>query len=113
MLRRLADSLPHLAPDLRALMTRLVDLLPLIRENLYLPAFQGSYSIKKVLPALVPGFDYSQLQIQDGLQAGIAFAKMLDESDSLARQAIRNDLLTYCGQDTLAMVKIREAMKSF
>ncbi len=113
VLRRLADSLPHLAPDLRALMTRLVDLLPLIRENLYLPAFQGSYSIKKVLPALVPGFDYSQLQIQDGLQAGIAFAKMLDESDSLARQAIRNDLLTYCGQDTLAMVKIREAMKSF
>ena len=81
-------------------MARLVDLLPIIKENIYLPAFHCSYSIKKVLPALVPGFDYSQLQVEDGLQAGVAFARMLGEPDSVARQAIRNGLLTYCRQDT-------------
>ena len=113
VLNRLALSLPHLAPELRALIDRLVDLHPVVVENIYLPAFHGSYSIKDVLPALVPGFDYSQLQVQDGNQAGVAFAKMLDETDPDAREAIRNDLLTYCGQDTLAMVKIREALKSF
>ncbi len=112
VLRRLAESLPHLALELRALIARLVDLLPVIRENVYLPAFHGSYSIKKVLPALVPGFDYSLLQVQDGNQAGVAFARMLDESDPIARQAIRNDLHTYCEQDTLAMVKILEALRS-
>ena len=46
-------------------------------------------------------------------QPGIAFAKMLDEPDPDSRPAIRNDLLTYCGQDTLAMVKVREALISF
>ena len=112
VLRRLAESLPQLTPELNALVARLVDLLPVIRENIYLPAFHGSYSIKKVLPALVPGFDYSQLQVQDGLQAGLAFAKMLDEPDPDSRQAVRNDLLAYCGQDTLAMVKIRVALRS-
>ena len=112
VLKRLAESLPHLAPQIRALMARLVDLLPVIKENLYLPAFHGSYSIKKILPALVPGFDYSLLQVQDGNQAGVAFARMLAESDPVARQAVRNGLLTYCGQDTLAMVRIREAIAS-
>ena len=75
-----------------------------------MPAFHGSNSIKDVLPALVPGFDYSQLQVQDGNQAGLAFARMLDEANPVAREAIRNELLTYCGQDTLAMVKIREEL---
>ena len=112
VLKRLAESLPHLAPEIGALVARLVDLLPVIKENIYLPTFHGSYSIKKVLPALVPGFDYSQLQVQDGLQAGVAFARMLGESDPVSRQAIRSDLLTYCGQDTLAMVKVREALQS-
>jgi len=110
VLNRLALSLPHLSPELRALIDRLVDLHPVIVENIYLPAFHGSYSIKDVLPALVPGFDYSQLQVQDGNQAGVTFARMLDETDPAAREAIRNDLLEYCGQDTMAMVKIREAM---
>ncbi len=112
VLKRLAESLPHLAPEIGGLMDRLVDILPIIKENIYLPAFHGSYSIKRVLPALVPGFDYSLLQVQDGLQAGLAFARMLDEPNPIARQVIRRDLLTYCGQDTLAMVKIREAMRS-
>ena len=112
VLKRLADTLPHLASELKALMARLADLLPVIRENIYLPAFRGSYSIKKVLPALAPGFDYSQLNVQDGNQAGLAFARMLGEANPVTRQAIRNDLLTYCGQDTLAMVKILEALKS-
>ncbi len=112
VLTRLALSLPHLAPELGALVGRLVDLFPIVKAHIYLPAFHGSYSIKDVLPALVPGFGYSHLHVQDGLQAGTEFARMLDESDPETRQAIRNDLLAYCGQDTMAMVKIREALKS-
>ena len=113
VLSRLAVSLPHLAPGLIALVNRLVDLLPIVKEHIYLPAFQGSYSIKEVLPALVPGFDYSHLEVHDGLQAGVVFARMLDETNPAAKQALRDNLLAYCGQDTLAMVKIRAALKSF
>jgi hypothetical protein len=94
VLKRLTESLPHLALEVRALMARLVDLLPVVRENVYLPAFQGSYSIKKVLPAIVPGFDYSQLQVQDGLQAGGTFARMVGEQNPVVRHAIRKDLLS-------------------
>ncbi len=110
VIQDLAEFLPHLAPELRAIIDRLVDLLQVVKDNLYMPAFHGSNSIKDVLPALVPGFDYSQLQVQDGNQAGLAFARMLDEANPVAREAIRNELLTYCGQDTLAMVKIREEL---
>ncbi|MEI7614640.1 MAG: DUF2779 domain-containing protein, partial [Betaproteobacteria bacterium] len=107
-----AESLPHLAPEIEELMARLLDLRPVIRENIYLPAFHGSDSSEKVLPALSPGFAYSQLQVQNGNQAGPAFARMLDETDRAARQVIRNDLFAYCAQDTLAMVKIRKELKN-
>jgi len=103
-------ALPELAEELRDLIRRLVDLHPIVKNHVYLPAFCGSFSIKDVLPALVPGFSYSELQIQDGVMAGNVFARSLDEPDATVRQALRKDLLAYCGLDTLAMLKIREAL---
>jgi hypothetical protein len=104
------QAMPHHADEFRGLIKRLVDLHPVVKNHVYLPTFYGSFSIKEVLPALVPGFTYSDLQIQDGVMAGNVFARMLDEQDASVRQSLRKDLLTYCGLDTLAMVKIREAL---
>jgi len=66
-----------------------------------------------VLPALVPQMGYDRLSIQDGMQASLEYLRMIDAAtpeDEKAR--IRGDLLTYCGQDTLAMVKIRDKLLS-
>lgn len=77
------------------------------------PAMQGSYSIKYVLPALVPEFEkaYKELDgVQNGSQAMNAFAN-LSKMQENEKQKIRNSLLEYCKLDTLAMVKIFEVLK--
>ena len=77
------------------------------------PHMNGSYSIKYVLPSLVPEFEkaYKELEnVQNGSQAMNAFAKLssLDENE---KQKLRNSLLEYCKLDTLAMLKILEKLK--
>ena len=63
MIRELAEALPDRAGQLRAIEARLVDLHPVVRDGYYHPAFRGSFSIKKVLPALRPGMGYDDLAI--------------------------------------------------
>jgi hypothetical protein len=64
-----------------------------------------------VLPALVPEMSYDKLSIQDGMQASLEYLRMIDPETTVEEKTtIRNDLLTYCGQDTLAMIKIRDAL---
>lgn len=53
-LKELAASLPEFAERIASIQRRLWDLLPIIRNHVYHPKFAGSYSIKNVLPALVP-----------------------------------------------------------
>lgn len=112
ILEHLAEALPYLADEIRAVIRRLVDLLKIVKANVYLPAFHGSYSIKKILPALAPGFGYAHLQVQDGLQAMQSFRRMLEEPEPAARGALRGDLLAYCAQDTLAMVQVHDALRA-
>ncbi len=86
---------------------RVFDLYKLIYNHVYHPQFQGSFSIKKVLPALVPSLSYEGMNIADGATALIAYQKMRDESTSeVERSKIYSDLIEYCKLDTLAMVEI-------
>ena len=107
----LATLLPDLAAALRPIRARLFDLLPIVRKHFYHPAFHGSYSIKEVLPALVPAMSYSGLAIADGGTAAVKFAKMARGRYSAEECAvIRRDLLTYCERDTRAMVEVHRAL---
>ena len=53
----LASWLPEFSARIKKIQSRLWDLLPIIRNHVYHPAFGGSYSLKSVLPALVPEHD--------------------------------------------------------
>ena len=55
-----ARVFPELAASLDALRARLVDLLPVLRRSVYHPGFQGSFSLKRVAPALAPGFGFDR-----------------------------------------------------
>lgn len=74
---------------------------------------QDSYSIKYILPALVPEmeFAYKKLEgIQNGGDAMNAFASL--HVKSLEEQMkVREQLLKYCELDTLAMVKVLQKLK--
>jgi hypothetical protein len=55
--------------------------------------------------------NYENLAVQEGQEAGIQYLRMLDPSTAPEeKEKIKNDLLKYCGHDTLAMVKIREKL---
>ena len=112
-LENLATFFPQYSDQLLALCARLFDLLKVIQGGYYHPDFHGSYSIKAVLPALVPDMTYKNLGIQDGGAASAAYAELLDAALKDSRRAeIRTDLLLYCGQDTMAMVKLLEVLRT-
>ncbi|PCI27252.1 MAG: phosphomethylpyrimidine kinase, partial [SAR324 cluster bacterium] len=78
------------------------------------PAMQGSYSIKYVLPSLVPEMEkaYKNLNgIQNGGDAMNAFPK-LSSMNPEEKEETRRALLEYCKLDTLAMVKVLEKLKN-
>lgn len=107
-IRELASRFPQLSADLLAIGDRLVDLLPIAESRYYAPTQQGSWSIKRVLPAMTGRQDYDQLQgVQDGTMAMDAFLEAVDPKTSPARKdEVREQLERYCKLDTLAMVQV-------
>ena len=73
---------------------------------------KGSYSIKYVLPALVPELSYDDLEIKEGGTASNIFISMVNGSFMGNKEQMKNDLLKYCERDTFGMVKILEKLLS-
>jgi hypothetical protein len=73
---------------------------------------KGSYSIKYVLPALIPELSYENLEINEGGLASVAFESLFYESNFIRIDEIRQNLLEYCKMDTYAMVKLLEKLES-
>ena len=113
-IRELAAALPHLAARLEALAGRLVDLLPVVRNHVYHPDFGGSFSLKRVLPALVHELDYRGLAIAEGETASLELGRLLFHGDAMEpaeRGRLRADLLAYCHQDTWGLVRLLERLR--
>ena len=110
MVKELMEVVPEHRAALMRLLPRMWDLHPIIKEHFYHCAFRGSFSIKSVLPALVPEMSYEGLDIADGRTAQLEYRRMIDAEDAVERERIRKALLSYCEQDTLAMLKLREAL---
>jgi hypothetical protein len=71
----------------------------------------GSYSLKSVLPVLVPEMTYEGLEISDGEMASQAYFTMGEMSDPKELARLRKALLDYCRQDTLGLVRLLEKMR--
>lgn len=94
------------------LLLRIVDLAqPFNERSIYHPQMKNLTSIKNVLPALVPEMNFNELKISSGSIAMIEFEKLQSETDMFKIMEKREQLLAYCEMDTLAMVKILEAIK--
>ena len=112
ILNKLAEYLPRRAKELKLIIKRFVDLMaPFQAKDYYTKEMKGSYSIKKVLPALVPELSYDNLGISDGGMAMQAYAQMQSMTDQTTIDKMKHDLLKYCELDTLAMVKILEKLE--
>jgi hypothetical protein len=113
-IRGLQKAVPDLKPELEALEHKLIDLLPVVRDNVYHPDFLGSFSLKYVLSPLVPELTYDDLVIVDGLVASVEIARLLFVAGKIPQEEhdrVRQDLLNYCERDTWAMVKVLEKLR--
>jgi predicted RecB family nuclease len=110
-IKALIAAFPELATPLKAILDRLFDLHTCIVNYVCHPDFKGSSSIKKVLPALVPDLSYQELAIRDGDTAITRFARMARGEIAAADVSLtRLELFHYCRLDTLAMVKLHDAL---
>ncbi|MDA1305294.1 MAG: DUF2779 domain-containing protein, partial [Nitrospirae bacterium] len=111
ILRALRQAFPMYAPQLDQVIERLWDLLPILRQQYYHPDFGGSYSLKSVLPALVPSLDYSDLAIHDGGMASDGYVRLIFGGLDFDEQTrLKADLLAYCKRDTLALLELRRVL---
>ena len=103
--KEMAVLFPEHAEFLADLNERMVDLEDVFKKDYVDARFDGSTSIKKVLPVVCPDLGYDDLDVQDGASAMDAWQKMVNaeggESDQIA-----SDLKSYCELDTFAMVEI-------
>ena len=116
IIRRLATESAEHEQTLIAMDDRFVDLLKPFQQLMYYhPDFNGSFSIKSVLPAMFPddaALDYKALDIQAGDMASMIYADLDRIDDESERQKIREALLDYCKLDTLAMVMIWQELSN-
>jgi hypothetical protein len=112
-LEHLAVAVPQRAAALGVIRERLVDLLPVVRDHVYHPAFGGGFGLKAVAPALVPGAGYGDLEVVGGdiasalLETLLLAPGTLDPSD---RANARTQLLAYCARDTEVLAKVYERL---
>ena len=111
-LKEMKRDFPEYSVELDSIIDRLVDLMPPFRSKHYnTESMEGRYSIKKVLPALSPELSYNDLEISNGGDASNTFLELYYSEDNDYVETTRQHLLTYCGLDTLAMVKVLEALE--
>ena len=101
--------------ELVSIAERIVDLMvPFRNRVVYNRPMHGSYSLKYVLPALCPNskdLNYSDLSINNGMLASMAFTQMMDgKMSDIQETSTRRDLLTYCELDTFGPFNILDVM---
>ena len=113
--KEIGEMYPDLKEDMERFNSNIVDLMvPFRSRDYYTREMEGSYSIKKVLPALYPDdpeLDYGNLNlIHKGDEASQAFLSLRGMAPK-ERKKTREALLRYCELDTYAMVKIWEKFR--
>lgn len=106
---------PEFADAMEAINERIVDLMiPFKPKNGWYsdPRFEGSASIKYVLPVVVPALSYMELDIQNGGSAQTLWMQAVLDGTREDKEKILDDLIKYCGLDTLAMVEIYNVLRN-
>jgi hypothetical protein len=112
-LEDLAGWFPEYRARVDEMKSRVWDLLPFVRRNVYHPDFRGSFSLKSVLPALLPELTYEGMEVGNGEDAGLAWERMLRADTGVDEKVrLKRALRAYCRQDTWAMVALLKLMTS-
>jgi len=112
VLKDLAGRFPQHKERLLAIAEGMLDLMvPFRRRDIYHWRMDGSYSLKNVLPVLVPELTYEEMAIQEGKEASLAYLALDKIESDKERRRAEEDLRAYCRLDTLGMVKLLDKMR--
>jgi hypothetical protein len=105
VLTKLAGAVPKHAKALLAIVARLVDPLVVLKDFVYDARFRGDFGLKSVAPVLLGDkYNYDRLDVGDGMESRIIAERII--ASGIVDESQRQDLLTYCRQDTMAMVDL-------
>ena len=111
-LAELARDYPEYDERINKVIDRLFNLEKVVNQKVNHPEFKGKTSIKYVLPAIVQENDYENLEIKNGAVAMTRYRQAISgEVDQSTAKKTFEDLLVYCGVDTMSMVKVFNALK--
>jgi hypothetical protein len=118
----MAKIFPEFEEFLGNINSRMIDLSDPFSNDWFIDKnFYGSYSIKKVLPALFPEFTYQNLEVQDGMEARRVWMENIYNHENTIKELPLSEeqeqkikqIKEYCKLDTLAMVRIYEFLRKF
>jgi len=110
ILKELARDLPHHGPTIGAIIDRFWDLRDVFTGPYQDASFEGSTSIKKILPVLCPDMTYDGMPVPDGTTAMAVWEDVVHGRSSDPERQL-DELRAYCEQDTLAMVRLHEELR--
>ena len=101
ILEDLANFFPQYRERLLRISERLVDPLPLIRKAVHDPAFLGSFSLKRVAPALLgEKGEYAHMAITEGMGAVMKYGELIGLPPGEQKLELKRQLEQYCQKDT-------------
>lgn len=105
--KEMAEMYPKFKKQLLSINSRIYDLGIPFKNGYYIHKdFKGSWSIKAVLPVIIPWLSYKKLNIQGGDDTSASYRKLIGLKQSEEKESLKRDMLEYCKLDTLAMVEI-------
>ncbi|WP_147126448.1 DUF2779 domain-containing protein [Shimia ponticola] len=110
--KRMATMFPEHAAFLNGVIERTVDLMEPFKSDYVDARFQGSASIKKILPVMSSGLSYDDLPVANGDDAMSAWVRLIHMDEGKERAQLRADMLAYCELDTLAMVHVLDGLRA-
>lgn len=98
--------------EMEDIVDRLWDLAIPFKKYYMDPRMHGSWSLKKVLPVLIPEMGYEDLDVNEGGQASALYKKAMDGKMSVVeKNKLFDDLLKYCARDTIAPLRLIEYLQ--
>jgi len=102
----MATLYPQHAEFLNDITARTVDLQDIFKKGYVDIGFDGSTSIKNVLPVIAPELTYKGMAVGNGGEAMVAFGQLITLADGAEKDQLRQQLLVYCELDSYAMVRL-------